>query len=291
MGEEGEAEALIMLADFHWQGGPVAQDPGKARDYYRRASDAGHPRAAVVYTNLLASGLSGEADWGHALARLRQEAVSDPGRARALRLVEAMDLNETGGPRTPPTGERVSPAPAVFHFPALFTVDECDFLLGMAEPHFRASTTVDSQGRDVPHPLRTSDGAPLNWMIEDPAVNALNRRLAAVSGTDYEQAEPLLILRYRPGQQYRRHFDALPGLANQRIRTALAYLNEDYAGGETEFPAVDLRIRGRRGDVVVFHNVLPDGRTDLMSEHAGLPVTAGVKYLATRWIRQARHLP
>jgi prolyl 4-hydroxylase len=291
MGDEGEAEALVLLGDFHWQGGPVAQDPKQARDFYRRASDAGHPRAAVVYTNLLASGVSGAVDWPAALARLRQEADGDAARARALRLVEGMKLHPNGEPQSVPTGQVVSDSPRVTRFAQLFTPGECDYLLEIAESGFHASLVVDSQGREVPDPLRSSDGAPLHWMIEDPAVNALNRRLAAVSGSAYDQAEAMLILRYHPGQEYRRHFDALPGLENQRILTALVYLNDGYVGGETEFPQANLKITGRRGDVIVFHNTGPDGRADPMSEHAGLPVTEGVKYLASRWIRERRHLP
>ncbi len=239
----------------------------------------------------MASGLSGEVDWPAALTRLRGEAAVDPTRARALRLIEAMELDAVGAPRVVPDGERISDSPRVTRFAQLFTPDECDFLLRAAEPGFQASTVVDAQGRDVPDPLRSSDGAPLHWMIEDPAINALNRRLAAVSGAAYEQAEAMLILRYRPGQEYRRHFDALPGLENQRILTALVYLNDGYVGGETEFPRAALKIKGRRGDAVVFQNTGPDGRADPMSEHAGLPVTEGVKYLASRWIRERRHLP
>lgn len=291
MADDGEPEALVLLADFHWQGGPVRQDPAVARDYYRRASDAGQARASVVYTNLLASGLCGPVDWPAALARLRREAVSDPHRARALALIGKMDITETGEPCATPVGQAISGSPHVTLFPQLFTDEECEFLMRLAEPGFHASTVVDAQGRDVPDPMRSSDGSPLHWMIEDPALNALNRRLAAVSGTAFDQAEAMLILCYRPGQEYRRHFDALPGLENQRVRTALVYLNDGYTGGETEFPRASLKVKGRRGDAIVFQNTGPDGRADPMSEHAGLPVTQGVKYLASRWIRERRHLP
>jgi hypothetical protein len=30
---------------------------------------------------------------------------------------------------------------------------------------------------------------------------------------------------------------------------------------------------------------------DPLAEHAGMPVTSGRKYLATRWIRARRHIP
>jgi prolyl 4-hydroxylase len=52
-----------------------------------------------------------------------------------------------------------------------------------------------------------------------------------------------------------------------------------------------LTVKGRQGDVLVFRNIGPDGGFDPLSEHAGLPVTGGIKYLASRWIREARHTP
>ena len=44
-----------------------------------------------------------------------------------------------------------------------------------------------------------------------------------------------------------------------------------------------------RGDALIFRSVQPDGSIDRMSEHAGLPVTKGTKYLGSRWIRPHRH--
>ena len=93
-------------------------------------------------------------------------------------------------------------------------------------------------------------------------------------------------MRYQPGQHYRPHLDAVPGLANQRALTLLVYLNEDYDGGETRFTRLGLTHRGRKGDGLLFANCLPDGRPDPLSEHAGLAVRSGTKRIASRWIRQ-----
>jgi prolyl 4-hydroxylase len=133
--------------------------------------------------------------------------------------------------------------------------------------------------------VRNSDVAAFPLAYETPAVHALNRRLAAISATAPEQGEPLQILRYGPGQQYKAHSDALPNAANQRICTALVYLNEDYAGGETHFLANDLKVRGAVGDAILFVNADREGRPDADARHAGLPVTRGTKLLASRWIR------
>ena len=79
----------------------------------------------------------------------------------------------------------------------------------------------------------------------------------------------------------------MPG-DNRRLLTALIYLNDDYEGGETAFVQTGLKVRGVLGDVLLFDNSLPDGEVDPLAEHAGMPVTRGTKYLATRWIREKR---
>jgi prolyl 4-hydroxylase len=291
LADQDHPEALVTLARFYWRGGPVVRDLRRARDLFRRASDAGEPIARRGYTNLLASGIAGPLDWPAAMDRLREEAREDTRRALMVELIAAMDLTHTGQPRAIPQARSLSESPEVALIPGLFTAAECDFLMLVAEPIYEISRVLDEQGRETLDPIRTSEGASIHWLIENPVIAALNRRLAVASGTHYAQGEPLLILRYRPGQQYRPHYDALPGVANQRFRTALVYLNHGYGGGETEFPKADLRVEGAQGDAIVFRNIGDDGRADPMSEHAGLPVTEGVKYLASRWIRQQRHVP
>jgi len=68
-------------------------------------------------------------------------------------------------------------------------------------------------------------------------------------------------------------------------------LNDDYEGGETEFLSTGLKVCGRKGDGLLFRNADASGKPDLNSQHAGLPVTAGEKYLASRWIRERRFTP
>jgi len=156
-----------------------------------------------------------------------------------------------------------------------------------AEPLLQQSVVVDpATGVLRPHPVRTSDGASFPWASEDLVISALNRRIAAASGTDVKCGEPLQVLRYRPGQEYRPHFDALPSNENQRVLTMLVYLNSGYSGGETSFTRAGLTVAGRMGDALLFRNARPGGSPDLNAEHAGLPVSSGEKYLASRWIRE-----
>jgi prolyl 4-hydroxylase len=291
MAGQNNAQALAMLAEMKWRGGMVPQDPVAAREFYRRASLLGHANASIVVTNLVASGVAGPRDWAGALARLRTEAKKDEGRKRALALINKMTLTNAGDPAGLPAAEVLSERPDVRRVPRLFTAAECDYLRRIAEPEYRPSVVNDAMGREVRDPIRTSDGATLHWLIEDPAVHALNRRLAAASGTDFEQGEATLILRYKGGQEYKPHFDFVRSSDNQRFMTVLVYLNHDYKGGETVFPEVGLKVQGRKGDALIFTSALPDRSVDPLSKHAGMPVSGGAKYLCTKWIREKRWIP
>ena len=68
--------------------------------------------------------------------------------------------------------------------------------------------------------------------------------------------------------------------------TFLVYLNDDFQGGETEFLSTGLKVKGRKGDGLLFRNADESGQPDLNSRHAGLPPVSGIKFLASRWIRQ-----
>jgi prolyl 4-hydroxylase len=279
-----DPEALFTLGNWRLSGQLVRRDLAAARDLFRRAAEAGHEEAARIYTAFVGNGTGGPADWPAALALLRRFAY--PGAAAELALIERMRLGPSGDPLELPAETRLSDRPQAGAFPALLTPDECAFLIGEARPWLQPSVVIDPQsGRQLRNPVRTSDAMSFAYVLESPAIHALNRRIAAATGTEATQGESLQVLRYRPGQEYKPHFDAVAGEPNQRILTLLVYLTDDYEGGETVFLRTGLRFKGKSGDALVFRNALADGRGDEMSQHAGLPVTKGEKLIASRWIR------
>ncbi|MGZ2412710.1 prolyl 4-hydroxylase [Sphingomonas sp. F9_3S_D5_B_2] len=283
---DGNPFADFTLGDWALRGVVVPQDTARARALFKRASDAGMPTARKFYTNLLVGGVGGPADWPQALERLRAEAATDKTRAAALQLVEAMQLDPHGRPTTLPAEEALCDAPEIRLFRGLFTPTECAYLNMVAEPGFLPSVvTSDGGARDHVDSARTSEGSTMNWLLVDPAIQALNVRVATASGTTVEQGEPLQVLRYAVGQQFRPHSDWIEGAPNQRIKTALVYLNSGYEGGETRFINAGIDVKGAVGDAIIFRNAADDGTPDPLSLHAGLPVTAGVKLIASRWIR------
>jgi prolyl 4-hydroxylase len=285
----GDLVAIIELAQWRIAGTIIRRDLASARALFERAWSGGSEAAGLLYAAFLASEVGGPADWMSALGVLRALAPNNSQAARQLSLIDAMALTSDGAPATPIARQHLSVSPHIDLAHGLFTPQECAYLLAVGAPHFQRSLVADPRtGRMIPHPVRRSDAAMLGVHTEDVAINALNRRIAAFSGTAAAQGEPLQLLRYRPGDEYRTHLDVLAGERNQRQVTVLVALSDDHEGGETAFTRTALKLRGRRGDAILFRNVTSSGQPDPMAEHAGLPVTRGVKHIASRWIRRER---
>lgn len=287
--DAGDGSAQATLAQWRIAGNIVRRDLAEARRLLASAGSKGDGGSALLHAYFLAAGVGGGEDWAGALAALTAIAPREARAAAQLRLLARMELGPDGFPKRVPPVRPLSTEPRAAACEGFMTAAECAWLREAGEPALRPSAVVDPRtGRMVPHPVRSSDAATFGVHSEDLVINALNRRIAAVSGTRPEQGEPLQLLRYRPGGEYKPHMDALPAEPNQRILTALVYLSDGYRGGETTFPRAGLAYRGRTGDAFIFRNVRSDGSADPLTLHAGLPVTSGTKYLASRWIRAAR---
>lgn len=284
--DEGDVDALMQLAVWHLAGDPVRRDLVKARTYLRRAVSIGHVDAALMEVALAANGSGGAPDWAGALSLLHSAAAGDPVAEAHVKLLDAMEIDAEGNPRALPEPEMLGAGSRILRFPRLFTPEECAHVANLAVTMLEPARVVDPRtGRWIAHPIRTADEAPIGPAREDLVVQALNKRIAAISGTDIAQGEPLTVLRYRPGQQFRLHSDVLTNTRNQRIATVLVYLNAGFEGGRTHFPAHRLEITARPGDAIVFTNVDAAGAPDPSMRHSGEPVVRGTKWLATRWIR------
>lgn len=285
-GISGNVDAVFRHAVWKLAGTPIARDLPGARALLRRATMMGNADAALVEVALTANGSGAPADWPRARMLLETAAATNPIARQQLALLQRMALTDGGAPIDPPRARTIGERPDVCLIAQLFTPEECLHVAQCAVDMLQPATVADPRtGRNVANPVRTSDGAVIGPTRETLVVQALNRRLAAVTATDWRQGEALSVLRYQPGQQFRPHIDALPATRNQRIRTVLVYLNEEFSGGATYFVGNGLRVTPRTGDAIVFDNVRPDGEIDPATQHAGEPVTKGVKWLATRWIR------
>jgi prolyl 4-hydroxylase len=103
-----------------------------------------------------------------------------------------------------------------------------------------------------------------------------------------DQAEQWQLTRYRPGEFFKPHWDYfnLPGYENlrnpDRTATVILYLNDDFQGGSTNFNRLNIDVTPRRGSCLYF--AYPDDPGADLTMHEGVPVTTGIKTIATLWI-------
>ncbi len=190
-------------------------------------------------------------------------------------------------------------SPRLMLFGNLLSAEECDELIAASERRLQRSTVVNPQtGVYDVHPDRTSRGTHFE-RGETPLIARLERRIAELTGCPAENGEPIQILHYTAGAEYKPHHDyfdpAQPGndrvlaMGGQRIATLVMYLNDVAAGGATTFPSLGLEVRPRRGSAVYFAYCDAGGRTDARLLHGGAPVQSGEKWIATKWLRQRRY--
>lgn len=182
-------------------------------------------------------------------------------------------------------------APVIRLLEGLLTPQECDELIGEAQPRLARSLTVDVDGRHQTDQRRTSLGM-FFGIGETPLVQRIEQRIAHLLDIPVSHGEGLQILHYLPGQEYEPHFDwfdptqpgfsAVTARGGQRIASVVMYLNTPEEGGGTGFPAIGLTVTALRGSAVYF--AYDTG--DQASLHAGLPVLKGEKWIATKWLRE-----
>lgn len=98
-------------------------------------------------------------------------------------------------------------------------------------------------------------------------------------------AEGLHIVHYNVGGFYIPHQDSGDG-QSWRINTFIIALNDDYEGGETEFPNLNLKFKLKKGDALFFHTLDSNGLVSSNALHAGLPVKSGEKWICNVWIHK-----
>jgi prolyl 4-hydroxylase len=186
--------------------------------------------------------------------------------------------------------------PRVVVFGGLLSDEECAALIEMATPRLARSLTVETKsGGEEVNADRTSNGMFFE-RAENDLIRRIEARIARLVNWPEENGEGLQVLHYRPGTEYKPHYDYFdpkePGTptilkrGGQRVGTLIMYLGEPEKGGGTSFPEVHLEVAPKRGNAVFFSYDRPHPST--RSLHGGAPVLAGEKWIATKWLRERK---
>jgi prolyl 4-hydroxylase len=198
---------------------------------------------------------------------------------------------------------RLSRTPNSFRVPVkeadLFVVrdfltrDECEGLIALIDAN-RQPSGILTDDPDADRDFRTSESSNLDRA--NPLVASVEAKINAALGLQPEHGETIQGQRYAVGQQFKAHHDFFytdqgyyrneAATGGQRTWTAMAFLNEPEAGGQTRFPELDLQITPRLGNLFTWNNMDSAGAPNRFTLHQGCPVTAGVKYVITKWYRE-----
>jgi hypothetical protein len=131
---------------------------------------------------------------------------------------------------------------------------------------------------DIPVICRDSDPDEIKFFS-----NMLNDIFSVIE-KDYEEDyyikfkvhQPYKILKYATGGKFDLHIDDA-GATFRRASTVF-YLNDDYEGGEIEFPSFGIKYKPEAGDFIMFPS-------SYAYRHRVTPVTSGTRYSIASWLR------
>jgi len=211
---------------------------------------------------------------------------------------ELRDKIDVGRWIAPPAAEQRFASPRMLTVSGFAPAPVCDWLIAASEGKLKPAEVYDprSGAGQRREDIRSNSVASFDLTEQDVVLAVLRARIAALAMVALTDLEPPTILHYRPGQAFGPHFDYLdprqPALASsiarygQRVATFLLYLNEGYVGGETDFPELEWRYKGAKGDALLFWSADEGGGLNPRTRHAGLAPVSGEKWILSQWIRR-----
>ena len=182
-------------------------------------------------------------------------------------------------------------AAQVYYHTDFLSPATCNALIKMIDANRRPSSLLANKAGPS---FRTSESCDMDrW---SPSVQPIDESIANLLGIDPAMGETMQGQRYAPGQHFRAHHDffhegeeywaAMKANGGQRTWTAMIYLNEVDEGGATWFPQAGIRVAPKRGLLLAWNNMNPDGSPNQRTLHEGMPVVKGTKYIVTKWFRE-----
>lgn len=302
--KRGSASAATAAALRLLVGRDAPFEPKEAVELLFWAAEREDPNALCQAATIRATGAFSAPSWFDALDLLQQAAQRGSTRAQGQLRILAHDQTSSDWRAlrarvdikawaTPPERRSICEAPRIRAVDKFMPVAVCDWLMARGQGKYQASMMFDGKKSNF-LASRTCSDFKFDIVEADCILQVVRERVAAITGMPTVAFEPPQIFHYALGQEIKPHYDALR-LGDQgygqsgdykgdRVATFLLYLNDDYDGGELEFPKVGLRHRGKAGDGVYFAHIDEHGVPDRQSLHAALPVTRNEKFILSQWI-------
>jgi prolyl 4-hydroxylase len=208
----------------------------------------------------------------------------------------------------------LSTSPLAVLIPNFMTLNECNALIALSQPHLRPSKVcgagvcpADRNSSSLFFKAPWTTHAPQVAAFETKAAHIASAAAAALGRAPLTPVQAAQVVRYSVGQFYAQHHDNVPESCTKRLQraaTLIVYLCDVEEGGETVFPlgraaatvvgaeapwGKGFEVQPRAGHALLFWSALPQaagGGADPAAEHAAAMVEAGEKWIATRWFKE-----
>lgn len=177
------------------------------------------------------------------------------------------------------------PLVAIFH--GLISSKIAKNLRSVALKDLDVPRTVSAKTLDVKSASSTRSGKVAFLEDQLKVVKQLKYLTAQVTGLQTEPteaSEPIQVVHYGVGGHYEPHFDFFGSSAlseDDRVATMLFYLSEDFLGGSTVFPLLDIKFTPESGSALFWFNTERNAsKGHVMSLHASCPLIGG----GQKWI-------
>jgi len=170
--------------------------------------------------------------------------------------------------------------------------EECDEIIKLIDAnHTRSSVVVGGTDRSDVTDHRTSSTSNLD--TNNVIIQSVHKKISDLLGLPIHKGESLQGQLYKVGEYFKPHNDYFSGPAydmhclasGNRTHTLMIYLNDDFEGGETNFPKKKISVKAEKGKALWWEN-MKDGEVLADTLHEGTPLISGNKYIVTSWWRE-----
>ncbi len=194
--------------------------------------------------------------------------------------------------------------PQIILIDNFLTNEECEHIIKIGDPLVKQSEVCGRNG-SRPDKSRTSWTAHIgkkfiNRDSKDPILMKVLEKAAKFGKKDIKNIEPIQLVRYKPGQYFKSHYDYLDtrnsmyrenvSRNGQREITFFVYLNDvpEGVGGETQFTKINKIFKAKKGQAIFWHN-MKNGEVDPKTLHSGTELKEGTKYGLNIWVRDKEY--